>query len=444
MSDESELRQQREALNAALNNHDLPTTTSFLHPEFVAQGTDGHSYNRQAAVQQLEQMLNPSMNLQSQVEVEHVEVSGDSATLRVCRTESGRMDNPLRFWGFLAAASCFAYMAINSAVQGVPDHFAYQRILVWVGIVAAALGSVAFIWGAFYLGRRSMHQTQRAGETWRRVDGRWLLAEERQLSGAIKKTGTQLIEVAVAVVGVAAVGAFCAWIESTPGPSTEFQRSGEPAIKFEVRRASTKKVDGWKASTTPDDPEGRMSLHVSPDVELSNADVLSTRAHFSPSSQAVSRWKGGAIVLVWSVACFVLASWRRKDKGWWWGWGVSGLVCLQLGLGILWYGLTSTAERFEQQGSWQVVIRFDEAGKKKLADVTASMMEGRNEQTRSYPSNHLACLIDGELTFAWPVLKQVTDGLFELVHSTHLTMRDAPEGPSEEYATRIAKGIVGP
>jgi hypothetical protein len=443
VTQEEQLREQRQVLNAALNNHDLKTATSFFHADFVAQGTDGHSYNRQEALQQLEQFLNPSFKLQSQVEVEHVEVSGDSATLRVRRTESGRMDRPVVFWGCLALAAYLPYEAIQTVNRSASGLM--HPIEFWTAIVVAAVLSPLAIWGAFYWGRRSMQQTQRAEETWRRVDGRWLLAEERQLSGAIMKAGTQLIEVAVAVVGVAAVGAFFAWIEFTPGPSTEFQRSGNPALKLEVRRASTKKVEGWKASTTADDPEGKTPfVHVSPDVELSNADVLSTRAHFQPNNmKPVSRWKGGVKFLVFSVVLFVVC-WRSKDYRKWCG--GAGAVCLLLGLGLLARGLTSTAERFDQQGSWKVVIRFNESGTKKLADLTAQLAPTQNypPNRRPYPSNHLAFLIDGELTFVVPVWKQNTEGVYYLVHSTHLTKGYDPEGLSEEYATRIAKGIVGP
>lgn len=178
MSDESELRRQREALNTALINHDLEASTSYLHPDFVAQGTDGHSYNRQEAVRQLEQFLKPSMNFQSQIEVEHVEVSGDTAKLRVRRTESGRIYNPKHLCMFLAVAAMFAALAIHWAVRDAPDQAPEQF---WVTIVGYSFGSVLMIWLAFRGGLRSMHQTQRAEETWRSVDGRWLLAEERQL-----------------------------------------------------------------------------------------------------------------------------------------------------------------------------------------------------------------------------------------------------------------------
>jgi hypothetical protein len=430
---EEQLRQQRQALNAAINNHDLETTTSFLHSDFVAQGTDGHSYNRQEAVRQLELMLQPSMNLQSQVEVEHVEVSGDSATLRVCRTESGRRDRPEVFWGFLAAAAAMAYMAISTVVGGVPDNFAYQRILVWVGIAGAAIGFVCFVRGAFSLGRRSMHQTQRAEETWRRVDGRWLLAEERQLSPAIMKTRRWLIEVvagaAIALVVGAAVGAYQSWNVFT-GRDTEFQRSGNPALKLEVRRASTNAVDG--------------SFHVSPDVELTNADVLSTRAYFQPSNmKAASRWKGGVTFLVSSVIFFVLG-WRHKEHRTMWG--IFAVSWLLLGVGTLWHGLTSTAERFEQQGSWRVAIRFNESGTKKLADLTGQLAPTQTypPNRRPSPSNHLAFLLDGELTFVVPVFEQNTESVYHMLQAHSVNPDWNRAGLSQADATRIAKGIAGP
>jgi hypothetical protein len=231
------------------------------------------------------------------------------------------------------------------------------------------------------------------------------------------------------------VGCFLA--AGCAGPGTEFERSGEPALKLEVRRASTKEVEGWQAMTPP---HGEYTLYVSPEVELSNEDVLSTGVHFAPIGKAASRWKAGAYTLAFSVVFFVI--WRRSKQ---WGWGVGSAVAFLLGLGVLTHGLTSTSERFDQQGSWQVVIRFNDAGKKKLADVTASMVDAQKypPNRRPYPSKQLAFLIDGELTFAWPVLEEVTDGLFSLVHSTHLTKGDDPEGLSEEYATRIAKGIAG-
>ena len=40
---EEQLREQRQALNEAINNHDLKAVEAFLHPDFVAKGAGGHS-----------------------------------------------------------------------------------------------------------------------------------------------------------------------------------------------------------------------------------------------------------------------------------------------------------------------------------------------------------------------------------------------------------------
>lgn len=93
---------------------------------------------------------------------------------------------------------------------------------------------------------------------------------------------------------------------------------------------------------------------------------------------------------------------------------------------------------------WLVVIRFNDAGKEKLADLTASMLDGRNEQTKSYPSNHLAFLIDGELTFVAPVWEQHTESIYCLVQAHAMDPVWQQVGLSKQDATRIAKGIVGP
>jgi hypothetical protein len=157
----------------------------------------------------------------------------------------------------------------------------------------------------------------------------------------------------------------------------------------------------------------------------------------------VSRWKGGAKFLVFSVALFVVC-WRSKDYRFWCG--VSGVVCLLLGLGLLWHGLTSTAERFDQQGSWNVVIRFNDAGTRKLADLTAQLAPTQKHppNRRPSPSNHLAFLIDGELIFVAPVWEQNTEGVYYLLQAHSVDPDWNRAGLSEEAATRIAKGIVGP
>lgn len=221
-------------------------------------------------------------------------------------------------------------------------------------------------------------------------------------------------------------------------PDIAFERSGTPSLNLEVRQASTEKVDGWQATTIPHTQQEDEVYYLSPEVELSSDDVAGTGVRFVPlSPKAASRWKGGSYLLVISVALFV-ALWR--DKKWWWG--VSGVIVLLLGLGVLAHGLTSTAARFDQQGMWQVVIQFNDAGQKKVARLTAEMAEGRNEQTKAYPKKHLAFLVDGELTFAVPVWEQNTEGVYYL--GTSMAPRHRYMGLSKEDAARIAKGIAGP
>lgn len=219
------------------------------------------------------------------------------------------------------------------------------------------------------------------------------------------------------------------------GADPEFPRSGDPALKLEVRQASwSKEIDGSEPMTAVDDRWERDTFHVSPDVVLTNANVLNTGVHFSPSNQkAVSRWQGGVKFLSFSVILFVVC-WRHKEYRL--GWCIGTVVCLLLGIGGLAHGSTSKAERFNQQGTWQVVIRFDDAGTKKLADLTATLVSPKSTDPnrRPYPLNHVVFLLDGELHFVAPVWEQHTKGVYYLAHVNL----------SQEDATRIAKAIVGP
>jgi hypothetical protein len=119
------------------------------------------------------------VNFHSEIEVEDVEVSGDSGKLRVRRTEGGRMYIPGLFWTFFVLAALSTAWTVYALVN------AYNRPpwQYWVGGIAGGGVSLMFLWFAFRWGRRSVHQTQTAQETWRSVGGRWLLAEEQQTGG---------------------------------------------------------------------------------------------------------------------------------------------------------------------------------------------------------------------------------------------------------------------
>ncbi len=207
---------------------------------------------------------------------------------------------------------------------------------------------------------------------------------------------------------------------------TEFQRSGVPALKLEVRRASIEKVEGWKP-TTLKDPSGH-TYYVSPEVELSNDDVASTRVHFEPfsgRSKGKGLWTWAAVFLVLSVVGLVQLR-RRKQ----WQEGVLGVFFLLLGLGFLAWGFAAPVD--EHAGFRYVVVKFNDAGKKKVDLVSAELAKGLSK--KSYPKKYLAFLVDGEFTFRVPIWDPNTEGVYYLGNV----------GLSKEDATRIAKGIVGP
>ena len=191
MTHEEHLNERRQALNAAINKWDLESITSFVHPSFVCKARDGSALSDyQTMMKSIEQMRSMARDFHSQVEVEAVDVSGDSAKLVVRRTERGRMYNPGHLWGFLAMAAMFAALAVNAAFRAEQAPFQF-----WYTIVGYAVFSVVFIWLAFRGGLRSMHQTQRVQETWRMIDGRWLLVEEQtnQSAGGVRKRSAKII-----------------------------------------------------------------------------------------------------------------------------------------------------------------------------------------------------------------------------------------------------------
>ena len=176
MNPEEQLREQRQALNKAINNHDLEAVESFMHPDFVAKGAGGHSLDRQAALKLIEQLLQPALNFHSEVEVESVEVSDDIAKLRVRREESAETGNHGRIAGNLIVAAVFAILAIRVAFGSEQAPMQYWGLLICYG--------GCFVWflrRGLCEGQRSIKQTQKAEETWRCVDGRWLLAQEEQV-----------------------------------------------------------------------------------------------------------------------------------------------------------------------------------------------------------------------------------------------------------------------
>ncbi len=223
MSDQQELRQRREALAQAVNSHDLEAVLSFIHPTFVGKTKQGFSVGYQDMVRMAQQLFAHGKDYQETVEIEEIKASGDSAKLVSRRSERGRLDDPPQFWLCLGMGIFLSGMAINSAVFDRPWEtvgFAVASLMFilgaflrsmgwWIliglgfsfscmaistavragewdfqkvgGVVGFAVGSVFFIGWAFFKARRSIHRTARYQETWRTIDGRWLMVEEQEL-----------------------------------------------------------------------------------------------------------------------------------------------------------------------------------------------------------------------------------------------------------------------
>jgi hypothetical protein len=178
MSDQQELRQRREALAQAVNRHDLEAVRAFIHPTFVGKTKQGFSVGYKEMVPMMEQLFAPEKDYQETVVIEQIEASGDSAKLVTRRTERGRFyDSKIYHMMIVLGFMCIylAFREITGAVRaGVWD---FQSILgVVIGLVAIA---VCFGW-AFFI-RRSRHRTVRYQETWRAIDGQWVIVEEQEL-----------------------------------------------------------------------------------------------------------------------------------------------------------------------------------------------------------------------------------------------------------------------
>jgi len=112
----------------------------------------------------------------SEIEVESGEFGSDLAKLRVRREESVEMGDRGRIAGNLTVAAVFAALLLRVVSGG--EQAPLQS---WGLLIAYASGFAWFIRRAFSGGPRSVKQTRKAHETWRWVDGRWLLVEEEQL-----------------------------------------------------------------------------------------------------------------------------------------------------------------------------------------------------------------------------------------------------------------------
>jgi ketosteroid isomerase-like protein len=179
MSDQQELRQRREALVQAVNRHDLEAVRSFIHPTFVGKTKQGFSVGHKEVVPMMEQLLAPGKDYQETVEIEQIEVSGDSAKLVTRRTERGRFHDPKRVD---VANGLGLFFLLLFFVITLPKLF---RVEVWdfenVLEASAYPVAIAVCFGSAFYMRRSRHRTVRYQETWRTIDGQWVIVEEQEL-----------------------------------------------------------------------------------------------------------------------------------------------------------------------------------------------------------------------------------------------------------------------
>ena len=97
------------------------------------------------------------------------------------------------------------------------------------------------------------------------------------------------------MIRLAAILALCFLAIGCGGRKLEYQASGQPKAKFELRAASTQPVEDWQAVTLEGDKEEQLFL--SPEVALSNSDVASTGVENStdgPPTWQVNVWLNDA------------------------------------------------------------------------------------------------------------------------------------------------------
>jgi formylglycine-generating enzyme required for sulfatase activity/serine/threonine protein kinase len=119
---EQEVRQQRQALALAVNDHDLESIKRFVHPSYIGKGKNGYASGYQEMIGLAERLCEANSDFQEVVQIESLIVDGDMARLTVRRSCS-------------------------------------MTYLQWI----------------------KHRATMRAVETWRKFDGRWQLIEEQEL-----------------------------------------------------------------------------------------------------------------------------------------------------------------------------------------------------------------------------------------------------------------------
>ena len=175
MSDQEELRLRRESLAQAVNSHDREAVLSFIDPSFVAKTKRGVSVGYKDMASMVEQLFAAGKDYEETVEIEQNEVNSDSAKLVVRRIERGRLHDPKQVGLFNGLGIMCLFLGFMSIIRA--GEWDFQKIFAVVGY---AVFTVAFFGAALFM-RRSRERTVRYHETWRTIDGSWLMVEEQEL-----------------------------------------------------------------------------------------------------------------------------------------------------------------------------------------------------------------------------------------------------------------------
>jgi len=120
-------------------------------------------------------MFAAEKDYQETVEIEQIEATGDSAKLVVRRIERGRLHDPKQVGLFNGLAIMCLFLGFMSMIRA--GEWDFQKIFAVVGFAVFAVG---FFGLALFI-QRSRERTVRYHETWRTIDGSWLMVEEQEL-----------------------------------------------------------------------------------------------------------------------------------------------------------------------------------------------------------------------------------------------------------------------
>lgn len=171
MTQEQELRESRQALNSAINAGDVESAIAHIHQSYVGKGKGGYSIDYQSMVQLLSSL---PKGFESQLLIEDIEISGDSAKVTVRRSEAAPVNPVVMYWRGLGVGGGVGVTAMNATWR-----LAREPFELWPAVFAS-LTCVVLVWLAIFLRPRGTQTEVRAEEGWKTIDGRWMLVEEKE------------------------------------------------------------------------------------------------------------------------------------------------------------------------------------------------------------------------------------------------------------------------